>query len=75
MKLSYTSTQRMLFIAIGKTRKFLLESLRKTLRMVWRHDWQEIELLEEKVIASVVILIQEIKDATIQRRYCTRVIQ
>ena len=25
-------------MAIGQTRKFLLESLRKTLRMVWRHD-------------------------------------
>ena len=45
MKLSCTSIQRMLFMAIGKKELFPLESLRKTLRVVWRHDWQEIELL------------------------------
>ena len=68
MKLSYTVTQRMLLMAIVKTRTFLLESLQKTLWRVWRHDWQERELLEEKAIAIVVMLLQEIKGTTVLQK-------
>ena len=65
MKLSYTSTQRMLFMAMEKTKRFLLESLRKTLREAC---WQERDLLEEEAIALVVMLLQEIKDTTVLQK-------
>ena len=45
---------------------FLLGSLRKTLRMVWRHDLAgNGASVREHYIVSVVMLIQEIKDTTV----------